>query len=375
MNKVKKLSVIYNGMCVGTLALYKNYRCAFEYSDEWLAHGFSISPFSLPLEKKVFVPNTDPFEGLFGAFSDSLPDGWGRLLVDRLLKKNGIDPHTITSLDRLAIVGETAMGALEYVPSQVITGKEDNLTLDDIARECQKILSSEYSDKLDTLVTLGGSPGGARPKTLMDIDDEGWIIKFFAREDRDNLGRQEYEYALCAGKCGIEMEETRLFKSDICDGYFGSKRFDRIRENGVTHKRHMITASALLETSHRVPNLDYDLLMKLTLKMTNDMSECEKLYKRMCFNVFAHNRDDHSKNFTYMYIDEESRWELSPAYDLTYSNSIGGEHATTVNGEGMNPTLDDILSVADRIGINRRKAKSIALNIHEVVQEDLREWL
>ena len=375
MNKVNKLSVIYNGMCVGTLALYKNYRCAFEYSDEWLAHGFSISPFSLPLEKKVFVPNTDPFEGLFGAFSDSLPDGWGRLLVDRLLKKNGIDPHTITSLDRLAIVGETAMGALEYVPSQVITDKEDNLTLDDIAMECQKILSTEYSDKLDTLVTLGGSPGGARPKTLMDIDDEGWIIKFFAREDRDNLGRQEYEYALCAGKCGIEMEKTRLFKSDICDGYFGSKRFDRIRENGVTHKRHMITASALLETSHRVPNLDYDLLMKLTLKMTNDMSECEKLYKRMCFNVFAHNRDDHSKNFTYMYIDEESRWELSPAYDLTYSNSIGGEHATTVNGEGMNPTIDDILSVADRIGINRRKAKSIALNIREIVQEDLKEWL
>ena len=171
------------------------------------------------------------------------------------------------------------------------------------------------------------------------------------------------------------MEETRLFKSDICDGYFGSKRFDRIRKNGVTHKRHMITASALLETSHRVPNLDYDLLMKLTLKMTNDMSECEKLYKRMCFNVFAHNRDDHSKNFTYMYIDEESRWELSPAYDLTYSNSIGGEHATTVNGEGMNPTIDDILSVADRIGINCRKAKSIALNIREIVQEDLKEWL
>ena len=115
--------------------------------------------------------------------------------------------------------------------------------------------------------------------------------------------------------------------------------------------------------------------MKLTLKMTNDMSECEKLFKRMCFNVFAHNRDDHSKNFTYMYIDEESRWELSPAYDLTYSNSIGGEHATTVNGEGMNPTIDDILSVADRIGINCRKAKSIALNIREIVQEDLKEWL
>ena len=375
MNKVKKLSVMYNGMCVGTLALYKNYRSAFEYSDEWLAHGFSISPFSLPLEKKVFVPNTDPFEGLFGVFSDSLPDGWGRLLVDRLLKKNGIDPHTVTSLDRLAIVGDAGMGALEYVPSQVITNIEDDMSLDDIARECRKILNAEYSDKLDTLVTLGGSPGGARPKSLMSIDNNDWIVKFFAREDRDDLGRQEYEYSLCAGKCGIEMEETGLFESDICDGYFGSKRFDRIKTNESVQKRHMITASALLETSHRVPNLDYNLLMKLTLKMTNDMSECEKLYKRMCFNVFAHNRDDHSKNFTYMYIDEESRWVLSPAYDLTYSNSIGGEHATTVNGEGMNPTIDDILSVADNIGINHRKAKSMALSIHECVQEDLKEWL
>lgn len=375
MNKAKKLSVVYNGACVGTLALYRNYCSAFEYSDEWIANGFSISPFSLPLEKKVFIPNVDPFEGLFGVFSDSLPDGWGRLLVDRLLKKKGIEPHAVTSLDRLAIVGDTGMGALEYVPSQVITDKEDKLSLDDIARECKKILGAKSSDKLDTLVTLGGSPGGARPKTLMSIDDNEWIIKFFAREDRDDMGRQEYEYALCAGKCGIEVSEVRLFDSNICDGYFGTKRFDRVIINDSIRKRHMITASALLETSHRVPNLDYDLLMKLTLKMTNDMSECEKLYRRMCFNVFAHNRDDHSKNFTYMYIDEESRWVLSPAYDLTYSNSIGGEHATTINGEGMNPDIEDILAIADNIGINRKKAKDIALSIYECVQEELKEWI
>ena len=189
------------------------------------------------------------------------------------------------------------------------------------------------------------------------------------------MGRQEYEYALCAGECGIEVSEVRLFDSNICDGYFGTKRFDRVIINDSIRKRHMITASALLETSHRVPNLDYDLLMKLTLKMTNDMSECEKLYRRMCFNVFAHNRDDHSKNFTYMYIDEESRWVLSPAYDLTYSNSIGGEHATTINGEGMNPDIEDILAIAENIGINRKKAKDIALSIYECVQEELKEWI
>ena len=77
----------------------------------------------------------------------------------------------------------------------------------------------------------------------------------------------------------------------------------------------------------------------------------------MCFNVFAHNRDDHSKNFSYMYKEEEKRWILSPAYDLTYSNSIGGEHATTINGNGIDPGMDDILAVAKKIGLGITKAK------------------
>ena len=90
----------------------------------------------------------------------------------------------------------------------------------------------------------------------------------------------------------------------------------------------MVSTSGLLETSHRIPNLDYDILMQLTLQLTKSMEECEKLYRLMCFNVYAHNRDDHSKNFTYLYDEDECSWKLSPAYDLTYSNSIGGEHAT-----------------------------------------------
>lgn len=110
----------------------------------------------------------------------------------------------------------------------------------------------------------------------------------------------------------------------------------------------LFLSAAILETSHRIPKLDYDILMKLTLQLTKSMEECEKLYRLMCFNVFAHNRDDHSKNFSYIYRDEEKRWILSPAYDLTYSNSIGGEHATTVNGNGADPGMDDLLSVAKR---------------------------
>lgn len=134
-------------------------------------------------------------------------------------------------------------------------------------------------------------------------------------------------------------------------------------------------SAAILETSHRIPNLDYDILMKLTLQLTKSMEECEKLYRLMCFNVFAHNRDDHSKNFSYIYRDEEKRWILSPAYDLTYSNSIGGEHATTVNGNGADPGMDDLLSVAKKIGLGMTKARKTAAEIQECVQERLQDYL
>ena len=131
----------------------------------------------------------------------------------------------------------------------------------------------------------------------------------------------------------------------------------------------MVSTAGLLETSHRTPNLDYNTLMRLTLQLTGSMGECEQLFRRMCFNVFAHNRDDHSKNFSFIYRENEDRWTLSPAYDLTYSNSIGGEHATTVNGNGQNPGYDEILAVAENIGLNLPKAKRIAVAIEECVNE------
>lgn len=171
------------------------------------------------------------------------------------------------------------------------------------------------------------------------------------------------------------MTETKLFPSKICDGYFGTKRFDRVKVDGVEKKLHMLSASAILETSHRVPNLDYDILMKLTLILTKEHSEVEQLYRLMCFNVFAHNRDDHSKNFTFIYDDVEGKWSLSPAYDLIYSYSIGGEHATTVHGNGHNPGIKDILEVAKAIGVSTSKAQSIANDVQECVEDRLKEWL
>lgn len=361
MDNYKYLKVFYNYILVGTLAKTPDRVVAFEYDSEWLNNGFSISPFSLPLIKKVFIPKYDPFGGLFGVFNDSLPDGWGRLLVDRLFLKNKINPNEIDNLNRLAVVQESGMGALTYKPEHKFKSENNISDYDILAQECSKILESQNSENLDEIFNLGGSSGGARPKILTSIYNEDWIIKFPSSSDPKNIGEKEYQYSLCAKDCGINMTETRLFPSKICSGYFGIKRFDRKNAKKV----HMVSVSGLLETSHRLPNLDYNTLMKLTLELTRNYQDIEQLFRLMCFNVFAHNRDDHSKNFSFLFDDTKKEWHLSPAYDLTYSFSFNGEHATTINGEGKNPTLEDILAVAKNIGLKEKFAKDTASDIQE----------
>lgn len=377
MNKIKSLQVFYNEKKVGTLALMKNNIVAFEYDSNWITNGFSISPFSLPLKKQVFIPRIDPFDGLYGVFSDSLPDGWGRLLVDRILNSQNINPREISQIDRLAIVGETGMGALSYKSEyNLLEDKDYQEDYDNLALSCKKILNTEYSADLDKLFKLGGSSGGARPKILTKIDNEDWIIKFPSSLDDSNIGKLEYLYSVCAKKCKIDIPETKLFPSKISSGYFGIKRFDRKKlSTGAIRKLHMISVSGLLETSHRIPNLDYNDLMQLTLNLTKSFEEVEKLFRLMCFNVFSHNRDDHSKNFSFIYNEDLNKWELSPAYDLTYSYSINGEHATTINGNGVNPGLNDILKVAEKIGLDKKKAEKIAIEIKEIVKKDLEIFL
>ena len=377
MNKIKSLQVFYNEKKVGTLALMKNNIVAFEYDSNWITNGFSINPFSLPLKKQVFIPRIDPFDGLYGVFSDSLPDGWGRLLVDRMLNSQNINPREISQIDRLAIVGETGMGALSYKPEyNLLEDKDYQEDYDNLALSCKKILNTEHSADLDNLFRLGGSSGGARPKILTKIDNEDWIIKFPSSLDDNNIGELEYLYSVCAKKCKIDIPETKLFPSKISSGYFGIKRFDRKKlSTGAIRKLHMISVSGLLETSHRIPNLDYNDLMQLTLNLTKSFEEVEKLFRLMCFNVFSHNRDDHSKNFSFIYNEDLNKWELSPAYDLTYSYSINGEHATTINGNGVNPGLNDILKVAEKIGLDKKKAEKIAIEIKEIVKKELEIFL
>lgn len=376
MKQGNALQVLYDGKLVGTLAMTADHKAAFQYSEEWIENGFPISPFSLPLKEQVFVPTKDHFNGLFGVFADSLPDNWGRLLLNRLLRAHKQNPDKLTVLDRLAIVGKSGMGALTYYPEREINEKYGDVDLDELAEQCQKILNTEYSDKLDELYRLGGTSGGARPKIMTTIDGEEWIIKFPAHVDGKNAGKMEYDYSCCAKECGITMSETRLFTSEKCEGYFGIKRFDRISDKNGQKRIHMLTAAALLELDFEQPSLDYHSLMKLTKILTrDDEKDIEEMFCRMCFNVFAHNRDDHSKNFTYLYDEENDRWSLSPAYDLTYSNTYYGEHTTTVDGNGRNPGRKELLAVGIAAGMKKETCVESMNMIEKCVKNMLGKYL
>lgn len=367
MSSVKTLEVLYHGALVGTLAEAGRAKIAFSYSSAWLKNGFSISPFSLPLSAEVFVPGKDTFQGLFGVFADSLPDAWGRLLVDRELKKHGIDISAIGVLDRLALVGDSGRGALTYHPVLLEKNPEVAFSnLDEIAEESKKLIENKRSDRLDELYFGGASSGGARPKVYVRESGKEWMVKFPAATDPAEIGFIEKTYCDCAYVCGIRVPETKLFPSKKCKGYFGGVRFDRIYKNEDEKRVHMLTAAALLEADFTTPCFDYRDLLKLTKILTRDNRvDVRDMYRLMCFNVFAHNRDDHAKNFTFLYDEDKDSWHLSPAYDLTYSNTYFGEQTTSVDGEGRNPGMENLLSVGKKAGLPPKFCRETAEEIHE----------
>lgn len=246
--KPKSVTVFLNGEIVGRLALTPENLCVFEYDTQYLKNGKSISPFFLPLRPGVFIARRDPFAGNFGVFNDSLPDGWGNLLLDRYLHAQKINPSGLSVLDRLSLVGSSGMGALEYKPDNSFSLIEGIPDLDLLASEAEKVLNQKDTGaSLDMLFKFGGSSGGARPKVLLRIEEEEWLIKFRSTLDPKNIGQIEYKYALLAKDCGIEMPEIRLFEGK----YFGVRRFDR---DGQT-KIHMLSAAGLLNADFRIPHV------------------------------------------------------------------------------------------------------------------------
>ncbi|MFA6861973.1 MAG: HipA domain-containing protein [Bacilli bacterium] len=136
---------------------------------------------------------------------------------------------------------------------------------------------------IDEIFSMSGSTGGERPKAHLTIDGKEWIVKFREREDTKWMGRMEYEYNMAAKKCGIEVADFSLLPSKICEGYFASKRFDRLNGKRI----HMISLAGLVEIPHDDPVLDYVSYLQATLFICQSQEEVIKAFRLACFNVFA----------------------------------------------------------------------------------------
>ena len=360
MEHVRQIEVVYANRLVGRLALTKEGMCAFEYSTEWLHSGFSISPFELPLRSGVFIAKPRPFEGGFGVFDDCMPDGWGLLILDRYLQRKRINPRTLTLLDRLAMVGTTGRGALEFYPNKGTVSKKGYADIEMLAYEAQQILdSNDYTGRgVEELQQRGGSPGGARPKIFTRYDGKEWLVKFRAKEDPKDIGRTEYRYSLLAKECGIEMPDTRLFE----ETYFGVERFDRT-ESG---KLHIASVAGLIGADYRLPSIDYTHIFQVCAALTHNVAEMWKVYRLMAFNYLIENKDDHAKNFAFVY--REGEWHLAPAYDLLPSSGINGFRTTSIH-DSIEPTREDLLAVAVGMGLDKKECLEIYENMYKHISE------
>ena len=358
------------GTRIGYLQLKSDLPYAqFEYDKDFVSgiqgKGIELSPIKMPISNRIyeFPGLEESFHGVPGLIADSLPDKFGNAVINQWLASRGKTEADFNVIDRLCYTGSRGMGALEYHPAKEtdFTMNTAGLNYDQIAEECEKVLSSKSSDQLDVLYQLGASSGGTRPKILLTESGREWIVKFPAGKDPAISGKREYDYSLCAKDCGITMTETALVNSSVCEGYFKTERFDR----KAGEKIFSATFAGLLEADFRAPSCDYTTYMKLIRMLTREnTADTEQMYRVMCFNILTHNRDDHTKNFSFLYT-KGGGWRLAPAYDLTYSDTYWGEQTTSVSGKGKDISEEDFIKVGANAGLSKALCRKIADEIKE----------
>ena len=348
---------MYHGRKVGTLSMGSHSCCQFEYDRAWLREGFSISPLQLPLKAGLFSAQWQPFNGNFGIFEDSLPGGYGEHLLRKVLRREGVDYGSLSPVQRLSIVGNSGMGALCYVPESKIGEHLSTLTLDEMQALALDVLSERTDEGSDLLLAGSGNSGGVRPKCLYSDENGHWLVKFRHTFDPMDIGQQEYLYNELAQRAGIVVPEFRLIEGR----YFATRRFDLDDEGNHLH---MATASGLLNEPLTPPKMDYHSLLQLTGFLTQSPEAVEQQFRRMVFNHYARNFDDHARNFSFLCCN--GRWELAPAYDLTNDQTLG-EHATTVNFKGL-PTDEDMITVGTNTRISRERCQQIIDEVKSVVE-------
>lgn len=365
---IKKINVVYHGNTVGILQMDPtNGAATFQYDKKWLAEGFSISPTELPLKTDLFITDPDKFNGNFAIFEDSLPDGYGLYLLDKILRKQNSSLSELTVLQKLSIIGSSGMGALTYHPEMPGFQTQSEITdfdiLDKLQQEALDVFSEKESGDATLLYYKSANSGGARPKTAAKRSDGShWLIKFRHVYDAVTIGKDELLYMKTARECGIDIPRIALVK----DKYFAIERFD-ITPAG--NRIHTLTAAALLKTNFRNQDVDYTNLLALTGYLTQDPVQVEEMFRRMVMNLVCINKDDHAKNFSFQYID--GTWKLAPAYDITYSpKGSNGEHATSLFYNG-NPTLDLVLKAGTGIRITPERCLEIIKTVEDVCEKNL----
>lgn len=374
---MKKITVNYCGWGerwpLGTLA-ESGTELLFEYSPGALQRGLELSPRHLKLSPQTYG-NFPVFQHrLPGLVADCLPDGWGLMLMDRFFKKHrGLDSHQITALDRLAFLGDRTMGALVFEPASAGELEPRDMELSALAQDVQDLVDDKADDALQQLVLVGGSPQGARPKALVQYDlDAGsmstlpsapgkpWLVKFPARNEEAEVCVLGHVYAEMARQCGLEMPRTQYFMLAHGLAAFAIERFDRVRGCRVP----MHTLAGALHADFRVANTNYLTLLRMTRLMTRSEDEVLRAFARCVFNVVFHNRDDHTKNFSYV-LNPQGRWQLAPGYDLSYCEGPGGEHQMDIEGEGRSPGRTHLLGLAKSAGLPVAPCQAIIERVAE----------
>lgn len=366
--QIQKLQVFYRNTLAGTVHDDSSSGVnVFEYSKEWLASGFSLSPTELPLSKGLIFADPDRFQGGFAIFEDSLPDGYGLYLLNRILKGKGFSLKELTPLQRLSVIGKSGMGALSYLPVMSGFGRQEEVSdpgkLDAIQEEALRVLGEKEAGNASMLYYNSANSGGARPKVAFrGQDGSHWLVKFRQEYDPEDAGETEFLYMSTARECGITIPRI-----DLLNGrYFCIERFDM---DSAGLRCHTATAAALLKSDFRRQNVDYTHLLALTGYLTQDPAQVEEMYRRMVMNLVAVNKDDHAKNFSF--ICNNGKWMLSPAYDITYSPSGShGEHATSLYYNG-NPPLGLVVRAGKEIRISEQRCLEIITQVEQVCRKRL----
>lgn len=374
----------------------------FEYDGAFVNSGIELSPIRMPLGRNIYeFPSLtgEPFYGMPGLVADSLPDRFGNAVIERWLSNQGKALSDFTAIDRLCYTGKRGMGALEYVPAIMDVGDiDDDINVSEMVRFASDILSNRESVILNAednltysqLVQVGSSAGGARAKALIAWNEDTneirsgqiglgpgydyWLIKFdhvskngdHGLEDKPEYTLIEYAYYLMATSAGIVMNPCRLYESEG-DHHFMTKRFDR--QNG--NKMHMQSLGALTHISFQEPGAcGYELASAYMKELGLYHKEIEQFYRRMVFNCLAVNQDDHVKNVSFI-MDKKGKWQLSPAYDITFSYNPANRwlraHQMTINGKQTEIGLSDLIEAGNRMEIKERRCKDIINEVRSVV--------